>query len=470
MILNFTLLLFLTHKLSVQIFGDYSFIQGYIVGFLTFTDLGTNLIIIRELSLKHHSSQWVLDRALFLKLLISWPTFAIAIVSILLLDYNATTTLGLLCYSLILLFSPFDVIINWFISELKDRSVAWTNSASLAISFVATLLILNWGGDLVWLVLVLVGQLLIRYGLMYLAFRRQGMHLGFAVDLPYTWGLIRKSIPLALAYLLTSFAASSVLVLLSKVGGSTEVAYYSAGSRFNVIILFMPQALAVAVFPVMVNYYKDTTNKDRLALNQLYNKLRHYLILAAVLLGVTATVFAVPLISFVFGSKYSAGAPVLQVIIWYVALTYVITPGGLLLTACNKQNLNAACQVSGAIILLFCSFVLIPKFAAVGLAVAYIIAGSVSLLMQEWLIYRNLNIRIFSESVRLVLLIGIFVAFCWLISTWPLFLALGLVVAFYFAAMLLLGLIDKNDRNWLLSRIRLLLKRPKAVPPIADLQ
>ena len=452
MVLNFATLIVLTRYLSVALFGDYSFVQNYITGFVLLTDLGVTTIILRELSAHKHPAQWIIERAITVRLAISVVAFGVAIGSAALLGYNLQMTLALLVYGVSLLFTPLDVMTSWFQAELRSRSIVWTNTLSLFIASILTVAGAWLGASLTWLVAVLIGQLLLRYGLLYMVFHRQGLRLRLRIDLTYFWYVIKQALPLTVAFLLLNFCISASLVILSKSGGSEEIAYYSAGSRLNTILTFLPQAVAAAVFPAMVGYFNQHDEGGQARLYKLYFSLRHYFILLALLLAITTTFFASQIITLLFGAKYLDGTSVLQIIIWYVALVYIATPGGSFLNACNHQKIYGIAQSSSALVLLGASSILCIAFKADGLSMAYLLSCLVINAVQEFYIWRIMRVRSHPAYVRFAVLAGGLVGLCWLLTGLNVILALGIVTISYMGAAYALGLISKEDIELVRSR------------------
>lgn len=454
MVLNLVLLVILTRNLSLEKFGDYNFVQNYVFGFVVFTDLGVSTIIMRDLAARKQPAQWIIARALAMKLIIALVTFGVAAGSIGLLNYRFELTLALLLYSSTLLLSGLDVLVHWFLAELKSREVVWTGSLSLVLSFGSTLLVVWLGGSLLLLVLVLFGQALLRYSLLYVLFRRYKMNLSLTFDFRYTWQIVRQAVPLTLATLLLSFSSNSSLVLLSKLGGATEVALYSVGSRFNTILLFAPQTIMLVVFPLMVRYFNEhsetaggeISGAARQRLEELYYKLRQYFLLGGILLGVVTTFFAAPIITLVFGAKYLPATIVLQVAIWYVILVYISITGGTLIIACNGQKVTGVIQGSGAIALLAGSIILIPLFNSLGLALASVAQVAVIVVLTEFYVYKFFQIKPFEWLTgRLAALIGLMALSCWLLSGLPVILALAVCFALYPLYVGLFGFISSDD-------------------------
>lgn len=449
--LNLILLLVLTRNLSLQKFGNLNLIQSYIQGFLLFTDLGINTLVLRELSAHKQSHSWVIKRMLTLKLLISLIIYVVTVASILSLNYDSELTLGLILYSLVLLLTPLDVITSWFQAELLGRALVWTNTGSLFVGTLASLLVLWMGGSLLEFVLVLLFQALLRYGLVYLIFVRHKMQLGLAFDLPYSWQVLKQAIPLSLAVLVITFSTNITLVLLSKTGGPEEVALYAAGSRFNTILLFLPEAILTAIFPVMVNYYNQDNEATRTKFEDISNKLTYYFILLALPLGIITTIFAAPIMFLVFGSKYQSGTGVLQIIIWYVVIMFIGLPGGRVLLAANRQKINATAQIIASGFFLVLGFSLVPALKSSGLALIQVVFITIVVSFQEIYVYRRLKIKrqeLF--NLRLVILPAFLIAMSWLVSGFPLAIAVGLSLASYLLLVLGLRLVPKSD--WLLLK------------------
>lgn len=85
------------------------------------------------------------------------------------------------------------------------------------------------------------------------------------------------------------------------------------------------------------------------------------------------TVLASPIVSLLYGEKYSRTADILRVAVWYVTFSHYGSVRNIWILAENKQKYLLFINVSGAIANVLVNFGLIPVLGAIGAAIASLI-------------------------------------------------------------------------------------------------
>jgi O-antigen/teichoic acid export membrane protein len=224
-------------------------------------------------------------------------------------------------------------------------------------------------------------------------------------------GLIKKNFQYTLSMAATSFSGSFMLsldrLLLSTLGGPTELAKYSAAITLaNVLILPVVPVYKV-FFPVVNSLFKD--GKVLAAKNECF-KFLEYLVVVQFTVGVSAVMISQILFSIWLGKTHSQIADI------FLPLCFGIISAGLLwipaayLQAIGKATVHLKAMVSAIIISLIVAPYFIKKFGAKGASVVWCVHGVVGLTYE---IYTISGARIlgFFSSLYVVLKKGIILSF-----------------------------------------------------------
>lgn len=204
------------------------------------------------------------------------------------------------------------------------------------------------------------------------------------------WTFSRRQLGLGFPFLLISmfFILDNQLdvVLLSRLQDEYQVGLYGAASTIISALVLIPFAFQTAVFPVMSRLY--TTAPD--ALGRLYEQSFKYLLLAGLPVAVGVTILASDIVTLVFGAQFALSAPMLQILIWSLFLTFVSIPNSRLLIVSDQQRRTAMFLLLSLVINTALNLLLIPRWGATGSAVARVISTSVLFTVIAVFVFRHM--------------------------------------------------------------------------------
>jgi O-antigen/teichoic acid export membrane protein len=168
--------------------------------------------------------------------------------------------------------------------------------------------------------------------------------------------------------------ARADMFMLSSLASWHEVGLYSAALRLVDLARSISPAYARALYPVLARLRApDAHARFTAAARQ---ALRHVLVLS---LPVALALFglAEPLIRLLYGGELLAAAGVLRVLCWAVVpLALAVTLAQVLFSA-NRQDVDLQVNVVGTLVSVAGCALLIPRFGALGAAIAVVLATTV---------------------------------------------------------------------------------------------
>jgi PST family polysaccharide transporter len=190
--------------------------------------------------------------------------------------------------------------------------------------------------------------------------------------------LLKDSWPLLLSGIAITLNMKIDQVMLGFMADDTEVGVYSVAVRISEVWYFMIGIALASVFPYLTKNHSDKTPTLSRKWEQAY-RLMFWLSFG---FAVAISLLAAPLIEFLFGPDYEMAAIVLAIHVWAginVAIGSVWSKWILLE---NKTKIGLYAQLIAAFLNIVFNIALIPRFGAVGAAIAtllsYYISGFVS--------------------------------------------------------------------------------------------
>jgi PST family polysaccharide transporter len=182
--------------------------------------------------------------------------------------------------------------------------------------------------------------------------------------------LLKEAFPLLLASLAAMIYMRADVLILASLKGYGLAGIYSAAAQITEACALLPVALSPALLPVVVKW--------QTAGLAFYRRQFEKLFLAASLLGIFASVIltltAPILIHVVYGPSFALAAKILTVHAWSAVFIFIgIIQTGYEVTA-RLTWWTAARTALGAITNVALNFMFIPRFGAIGAAVATLIA------------------------------------------------------------------------------------------------
>ena len=196
--------------------------------------------------------------------------------------------------------------------------------------------------------------------------------------------LMRYSLALMFAGLSYQVILRAPQVLLGHLSSSTEVGVFSAGASFALGFSFMSSTFLQPAMPMIVELYETRQNES---LRRLYQNSTRWTLAAVTPIFLLLSLFNGEVMR-LFGRNFSAAGPVLVAMSLGWLTYYGSGPGSALLQMTGRQNLDLANTFGAAVLTVVASYLAIPRYGAMGAALA--VAGSISV----WALAEYLEVRI----------------------------------------------------------------------------
>lgn len=351
-------------------FGRYSFVLAALTFLSIPLDLGFSNILVREVArARGLAGQYVLDiTALKLLILAAEVALTAALAPVLIKDPLVAELLvwGLVGQGIANLSNGFFMLFAAF-EEMGFQSLLQTAGNLLGVAVGA--LALRWGADLrlffIWYgVVALVARAVMFAAAAAARYRRQmGARLG---GIWGRWrGVIAAGFPFAVANLMMVFYVRIDSVLLYKLKGAAAVGTYNAALALVMGLIFLPGAVAGAVYPRFSVLYGQGSE---MASAKAAASLIKGMLIISLPLAVGGSLMATAVIAKLYGAEYQSSAGVFRILCWALPAVFVTSAMGAISTARNQETAVAKIAAFNTLFNAMGNLVLISVWGALGAA------------------------------------------------------------------------------------------------------
>ncbi|MDG2047666.1 MAG: oligosaccharide flippase family protein [Halioglobus sp.] len=198
-------------------------------------------------------------------------------------------------------------------------------------------------------------------------------------------------LPLTLVGLVGTLNAQVATVLLGTLGTDEAVAGLRVAERGAQLVLLSLTLVNMVISPHIVKSYHDN---DLQRIQKLSRRSARGAISIGAPIGLVLLVFGKPLIGVVFGEEYiqMAYLPMMALVCGYL-FHLLAGSSAILLIMCGYEKLTLFCQLTGLVVMVALSLILIPLFQALGAALAVTVGIVVYTVLQALSVTQCLKIR-----------------------------------------------------------------------------
>lgn len=353
-------------------FGELSYAIAFVALFSAIGTLGFDGIIVRELVRYPERKNEILGSAFALRLAGGGLACFLAIATIWVLHPAETRVgwlVGLIAVGMV--FQAFDVSDLWFQSQVQSRLTVIAKGSAFFISAAVRVgLILNEADVMAFALAITVETALGAVGL-FLAFRFGGNAWGALKPAAARMAsLLKECWPLLLSGMAIMLYMRIDQVMLAELVGEQEVGLYSAAIRLSEVWYAIPMVIVSSVMPGLTEARSHSVELYHHRLQELFTNLAR----VAYLLAFPMTILASPLIYCLYGEAYGAAAPILAVHIWAAVFVFLGVARGIYSVNEGLIKIVMAGTMCGAVLNILLNLLLIPRYGALGAAIATTLA------------------------------------------------------------------------------------------------
>ena len=350
-------------------FGELSYAIAFAMVFGIVVTLGLNRILVRELvsnASQPDIIQRLMNTVFLLRLTVAAFMYAICILGAWLSGAEQLLLIALVAGSYF--FSASDCIDLYFQSRVQSRSTVRVRLISFIVVTVVRVVLLISEADVVAFAAATLLEYIGAAIALQWVYRHQGMRFDGLRHLDRK--LARKLLAESWPEILAGFSGLLFIrldqIMLHHLNGPAAVGAFAVASRLAEAWYFIPMAIIASTFPSVV--------ASREVNPALY--MRRLQMLMAILCAISyvailgVTLFAQPVIRFLYGEAYMQSVAILTVLIWGGLFMSLGLASGSWIMAEKRIRLNLYRNLSGLVANIVLNLLLIPEFGALGAAYA----------------------------------------------------------------------------------------------------
>ena len=371
---------YVARVLGVEMNGRLSFAQSTINYFALFATLGITTYGIKACAQVRDNKEKLSQRVqelVIINIVTTAVVFVALVASILLVPQFRHEWLLLAIYSLNMVLNVAGL--NWMYSALEEYD--YITIRSIAFKFISLILMFIFvhnpsDGYIYALITVLanVGSnvLNIIRARKYISFKLVG-NFNFKQHL-------KPTIVLFSTYLAVNVYTTLDHVMLGFIKNEYQVGIYHTSVRIQTIMATLVTSIGAVLMP-RLSYYVEKKEKD--SFFSILKKSYKVHIMLAIPIAVFFIIYAMQTVMIIAGSKYEASILPMQIIMVTIVTTALSNIIGMqIFIPLGKENAFLKAVVCGAIVDIVLNIFLMPKWAAVGAAIATLVAQIVQFVVQ----------------------------------------------------------------------------------------
>jgi len=371
----------IARSVSVNDFGIYSFILAFAVFFQLLADTGLSNILMRELAKTPEKLAEILGAALALIWVLSIAVELIILAIVPFLHFSLEVKLLTLAMGAATLSLFHCAGYGSALRSQEDNELHALGFLVHKIVFCGFIFLgLRMGFALVGIVFAhLIPNVLLCFYYRWMVVRRYAVPK-MRIDLPMWKYLLTNSIPVGGATMVRLLAQQVDVMILSWLTNLRTVGLFSGPYRISMALRFIPQTLAIPLYPMYSRLGASPEAKPQL--QDAYERSVKVFILAGFPIATFYFVFSAKLITLLLGDKYQVALPAMQVLGVAFLPFFVSSPFPFLLTALDQQRYLLVTSLFSLGLRIGLNFLLIPFTGYLGPCIAFL--ASETLMLVVW--------------------------------------------------------------------------------------
>ncbi|MBE6727637.1 MAG: flippase [Ruminococcaceae bacterium] len=390
-------------------YGLINYAASIVAFFMPVMKLGLNAILVHELLEDPEKEGEIMGTSVLMSVFTSMLCM-LGVTGVAFATKFGETETIIVCvlYSTSIFFAALEMVQYWFQYKLLSKYSSLAMLGAYVIVSIYKIFLLVTGKNIYWFAL----SHSIEYGIIGIAliiiYFKKGKQF-FSFSYVRAKKMLNKSKHYILSGLMVTIFQNTDHIMLTNISGKTENGYYTAAITCAGVVQFVYTAIIDSFRPLILSSKKENSAEFEKNTSRLYSIIT-YLSLAQ---SAVFTVLAGLIINILFGKNYTCAVPVLQILTWYCAFSYMGSIRNIWLLAEEKQKYLPLINLSGVLFNVALNAAMIPFFGAVGAATASLLTQIIinfvfgfifkPLKENNRLLLRGLNPKFLIQESKLIL-------------------------------------------------------------------
>ena len=453
------LFILLTNTADLAEVGAYTLGLTFLALLTPFTLWGLEQLIIRDIPQHPERASTYLMNFILLRLMIVGAGYLFLVGLVFLATYSLFTKtiillmgIGLITENLSGLFQAF------FVAFERLSAVFWIGLSTNLLRLLLGVFVIYQGDGALGIALIFILATSLKAGLLFLILRRTFIKFSGKIQIDRSFW--REQLQIAYPFVLFDifFAIEYQIgqVLLSFYYDEAAVALYGAAFFIISMIMLIPQAYMMTVFPLMARLYKVS----RAQLGKVYDKSYQYLLLISLPFALFISITSGWLLGIIYPPDFQMAGPALSILGWSTVFIFLNIPSSRLMIITNHQKQQAWFMAISAVVNIVCNIIFIPLWQINGVAIAKFISGLIFFVPNYLFVYQNIHrLNLIKVSIPAILATLSMALTFFMLLAWHSGLALGISLIVFGITAFIFGGVEKQDINILRSSLSGMLQK-----------
>ena len=309
--IGFAYFIFLARNLTVENFGIYAWVLGFVYNFLPVADLGIERYILKNLPRHPNRAQEYFQNLLGLKLVSAGITFLLTIALALIMGLSGEKLASLFIFSLIFLPHNIFHLISSFQNAREE--VITGIGGNLFFTILGALMgvgALRLGLGVIWLFITYLAALLITTLGIVIRAKKIGLIIKPKFNIKTMKLVWRECRFFAVLVIMSNFYLRIPLITIGQTMGDYWSGIYGSVSKFLEAGMLIPQAVSLAVAPTFSRLLINNKKK----LKKIYYQVGLGMVALSLLPLIVFTFAGHWFINLVYGARYLPAVPALKIL------------------------------------------------------------------------------------------------------------------------------------------------------------
>jgi O-antigen/teichoic acid export membrane protein len=254
--------------------------------------------------------------------------------------------------------------------------------------------------------------------------------------------ILRSGLPFGVISLFLTIAFSIDTVMLSWFETDAAVGWYNVAYGLVQSIPFFFTGFSKAILPSLSKTYVF----DPIEVNRWYRTSIKFILIVSLPIAVGGMILSIPLIRFLYTDEYLPSAIALKVLIWDIPFLMFTSFGGNITTIVNEERAAARIYGINTLANVILNLIAIPRFGVIGASLVTVVTDFVGALQFHFFLKRKMDLPdITGILIRAVAASTIMGLIIWKLPNWNLFLLIGLGALIYGIALVVSGVITRDE-------------------------
>lgn len=350
-------------------YGLISYASSVVAFAVPFMQLGLSETLVQEYISKPEKEGEILGTCLAMNL-VSSVVCMIGATSFSMIANRGEKTTVLVCvlYSISLIFQAVEMTKYWFQAKLLSKYSSLAMLGAYMVVSLYKIYLLVSGKSVYWFAL----SHAVEYGciglLLLVTYKRVGGQK-IRPSLSRAKNMFSRSKYYIVASLMVTVFQNTDHVMLKLIAGDAENGYYTTAITCTIIVSFVYAAIIDSARPVIF----ESKQQSQESFEQNVSKLYSVLIYLTLVQSICFTILAKPIVMILYGGDYLPAVPVLRIIVWQLAFSYMGTVRNIWILSEGHHNMLWRINLLGAVANFLLNAVLIPGLGACGAAAASVL-------------------------------------------------------------------------------------------------